>query len=430
MDNREKLMINLTEFKRQLYYDKVEESLSALRQALTCYDKPEIYAQLDVELIHFIIHMDDTLNFEKRNKILGKVKEILLDTQTENPHSPIWLIEIIDLKLGSFPTSDDPSDVMSLRTLINKFPASLEIRLALALALIQDSIEKNNELGFKESMNLFSDLAPMFSKKEDRVNRYRVYSPIDPENLFIRLRIWAICQYSVFLQNHERDDEAIQLLTSQASEPWIKLASVNEKSMFLMEIKILQRGQQITENIGIKYEEKLKHWVAVIIGVPFFASLTGGILAGNHLTYPEVAKLIFVIVLSTLLIISVSLLILSSNRKRIFSYLTPVSILFALCVVTQYTEDNISPKLQGIALIPKNHNATTDTYVSIDSEGDKPGAPNNVQHSLIPVDTSTGTGKPQERASADMNTSIENDSLESKDHLMSLPQQISEGVSG
>lgn len=207
------------------------------------------------------------------------------------------MIEIINLTLGSYSDSGDIRNVIALRKLINKIPKSLELKLALALALIQDSIDQNNELGFKESLNIFSQLENMFLNKEDLTERYRFYFPIDPENLFLELHVWAISQYSAFLQNHERDDEAIYLLSNLKTQ-----AGRNAQSLIQNEIKIIQHGLHLMKKFNTKDEEKFKQWVPVLVGLPFFISITGGLLASTHLTYVETASLIFVIALCVLLI--------------------------------------------------------------------------------------------------------------------------------
>lgn len=389
MQNRENFMLKLQEFKTHLYYDRVTEALESLRQALGLYEKPEIYNMFDIELIHFIIHLDDTLTFEKRSRILKEVKELLNDFKDKNPEIiPLWLSDIVGLTLASFPNSGDPRDVISLRNLIDKHPTSVELRFALALGLVQDSIEKENEGGFKECLSLFMNLAPLFSKKEERASRFRTYFPINPENLFIRLRMWALFQYSEFLQNHDRDDEAIQLLKAQASEAWIRLAGENEKTQLQMEIKILERGQRITESIGSKYEEKFKHSMALLIGLPFFASMMGGILAGSHLTYSETAKLIFEIALLTLLIISISLLLLGSNkRQRTFPIITSTALLLALfCFVAPDSAANLLLNVRNATEIPGD--------VSMDNASPKLKDSTSSQHSIISDDTLTDSNSP------------------------------------
>lgn len=389
MQNRENFMLKLQEFKTHLYYDRVTEALESLRQALGLYEKPEIYNMFDIELIHFIIHLDDTLTFEKRSRILKEVNELLNDFKDKNPEIiPLWLSDIVGLTLASFPNSGDPRDVISLRSLIDRHPTSVELRFALALALVQDSIEKENEGGFKECLSLFMNLAPLFSKKEERASRFRTYFPINPENLFIRLRMWALFQYSEFLQNHDRDDEAIQLLKAQASEAWIRLAGENEKTQLQMEIKILERGQRITESIGSKYEEKFKHSMALLIGLPFFASMMGGILAGGHLTYSETAKLIFEISLSTLLIITISLLLLGSNKKQItFPIITSTALLLALfCFVAPDSAANLLLDFRNATEISGD--------VSMDNASSKLKDSTSSQHSIISDDTLIDSNPP------------------------------------
>lgn len=268
---------------------------------------------------------------------------------------PFWLLDIIGLTLGNFPNSGDPRDVKSLRNLIDKHPTSVELRFALALALVQDSMDKNNELGFKECLNLFAALEPLFSKKEERANRYRIYFPINPESLFIKLRMWALFQYSEFLQNHDREDEAIQLLKAQASEPWIRLAGENEKTQLQTEVKVLQRGQRITESIGSKYEKKFQHWMAILIGLPFFASMMGGILAGSHSSYLDTARLIFAITLSTLFIVCIFLFLLGSNKRQMaFPGVISAALFFALfCFTFQNSLANLTSNFESTAAISK-----------------------------------------------------------------------------
>lgn len=375
MQNRENLMLKLEEFRKHLCYDRIEESLFSLREALSFYEKPEIYDGLDIELIHFIIQLDDTLTFEKRSKVSKEIKKIL--SNFKNSNIPFWLLDAINLTLASFPNSDDPKDVLSLRKLIEKHPTSMELRLALALALVQDSIEKNTEFGFKESLNLFSDLAPLFSKNEELSSRFRIYFPINPEMLFVRLRMWALINYSSFLQNHERDEEAIQMLISQSSEDWIRLASNSEKTQFQTEIKILQRGQRITESIGLKSEEKLKHWIAILVGVPFFASMMGGLLAGSHLTYSEIAKLIVEIALATLLIMSISLILLGSKKRKknipLFTSILFVSLFFFM---VEEPAANMLSNFKNIAAIVENTHIDTDLQTNATSS----------QHTSISMD--------------------------------------------
>lgn len=75
MKNRDNFMLELQKFKRYLYYDRIAEALESLGQALASYEKPEIYNVFDIELIHFIIHLDDTLTFEKGVKFLKKLQK-------------------------------------------------------------------------------------------------------------------------------------------------------------------------------------------------------------------------------------------------------------------------------------------------------------------------------------------------------------------
>ncbi|MBS0606816.1 MAG: hypothetical protein JSR57_07695 [Verrucomicrobia bacterium] len=389
MQKRENFMLNLQDFRRHLHYDRAPEALEALKQALSSYEKPEIYEEIDIELIHFIIHLDDTITFEKRSKISAKVKKILSDFIDKTPEIiPLWLLDVIDLTLADFPKSDDPRDILPLRKLLHKHPLNMELRLALAMALVQDSIEKNNELGFKESLSLFIELAPLFLKREERANRYRVYFPVNPESLFIKLRIWALFQYSTFLQKHDRDEEAIELLNAQASAPWIRLAEENDKAQIQTEIKILERAHCIADRIGSKYEKNLKHWIAILIGFPFFASMMGGILAGNHLTYPEIAKLVLVIALSTLLIVSASIFILGSNKKQktVPLFVSGALLLTLFCFIVPDPVLNISSNFRSISRLWERSSDENANLASVSST--------SLQNQTIPLDTSASNNEP------------------------------------
>ena len=82
----------------------------------------------------------------------------------------------------------------------------------------------------------------------------------------------------------------------------------NDKTAIRSELSLLEKQARYGDIIGSKYEDRIKQWIAVLIGIPFFVSMMGGILAGNHLQYSELVRLVVVIALSTALIMGIVLL--------------------------------------------------------------------------------------------------------------------------
>ncbi len=155
-----------------------------------------------------------------------------------------------------------------------------------------------------------------------------MHFPKDPESLFNTIRTWAILQYSEFLQIHNRLEEARDFLKSQINELWFSRSQENDKTGIRTELKLLEKQIRTGDLIGSKYESRIKQWIAVLIGIPFFVSMMGGILAGNHLQYIELVRLVIVIALSTVLIMGIVLLSLGCDKKQ------KKSILYIVALIT------------------------------------------------------------------------------------------------
>ncbi len=336
MSKRDNLMLKLEDMKLHLYHNRPEESLESFKDALSSYAVPEIYSRFDVELVHFFIYLDENLPIHKRCEISKKIKDLIENFKnTRHTVVPAWLLDLISLTLAGFSPSEDPRDIKSIRNLINMYPDSMELKLFLALALIQDSIDTDNEKGFKESLKIFKNLYSLFSKKAERANRFRLYFPENPEQLFNRLRIWATLQYSEYLQIHDRDQEAIQLLNSQMEEPWYRSACESDRTNVRIEVKLIQRLQEMRKINKSQYKTNNKSWLSAQIGVFFSVPMMGALLASSHLGYQELAKLIVIILLSTILIIRVALLSLG-HEKKLMNYLLFFLLILVMAFLVYY----------------------------------------------------------------------------------------------
>ncbi len=328
MDLREKFMLQLEELDRHLEFDRSKEALDSAKNLLDLYTPAEIYDKFDVEVSHFLGLIGEKLSIELRLKIAPEIKKLIKEIRSqERPNQANWFFDLMELCLGGFPTSKDPREIEHIRLLVANSPESLEIKLLLAMRLVQDSIDNDGEKDFKESLFLFKELYPIFNKKTERQARFRVHFPKDPESLFNTIRTWAILQYSEFLQIHNRLEEARDFLKSQINELWFSRSQENDKTAIRSELKLLEKQIRTGDLIGSKYESRIKQWIAVLIGIPFFVSMMGGILAGNHLQYIELVRLVFVIALSTVLIMGIVLLSLGCDKKQKKSILYIVALI-------------------------------------------------------------------------------------------------------
>lgn len=328
MDLREKFMLQLEKLGNHLEFDRSKEAVESAKSVLDLYTPAEIYEAFDLEVAHFLGLLGEKLSIELRLKIAPEIKKLVKESRSkESPNQASWFFDLMELCLGRFPTSKDPREIEHIRLLVANSPENLEIKLLLAMRLVQNSIDNDEEKGFKESLFLFKELSPIFNKKTERQARFRVHFPKDPESLFNTIRTWAILQYSEYLQIHNRLGEASDFLKSQISESWFSRSQENDKTAIRSELKLLEKQIRTGDLIGSKYESRIKQWIAVLIGIPFFVSMMGGILAGNHLQYIELVRLVIVIALSTVLIMGIMLLSLGCDKKQKKSILAIVAVI-------------------------------------------------------------------------------------------------------
>ena len=342
MDHREKFMLQLEDIRRHLEYDRFPEALESIKSVLGLYTPAEIYENFDIEVAHFLGLLCDNSPIDLKHKISAGINVLIKDHKNKNLQiPPNWFLDLIELSLTRFPPSEDPRDIQHLRQLIANSSASIELKLSLAIRLIQDSIDRNNEEGFRESLFIFKTLSPIFNKKAERQARFRVHFPKDPESLFNTIRVWAILQYSEYLQIHNRLSEVIDFLKSQINEPWFARSQETDKTAIRSELSLLEKQARYGDIIGSKYEDRIKQWIAVLIGIPFFVSMMGGILAGNHLQYSELVRLVVVIALSTALIMGIVLLSLGCDKKQkksLFFAIISITLILSAFIAQAFSE--------------------------------------------------------------------------------------------
>lgn len=251
MNNRENYMLQLKGIEQHLEYDRIQEALASIKTALPLYAPPEIYENFDIESSHFFVSLSDRLPIDLRSKIFPEVKSLIKKIKDSSPQThPCWLLDLIDLSLARFPPSEDPREIQHLRRLISTSPDSIELKFYLALRLVQDSIDRDSEEGFRECLSIFKTLYPIFSKKAEMQAHWRIHFPEDPEMLFNTCRVWAILQYSEYLQVHNRVLEVIDVLKSQTNEPWFAHAQENDKTAIRTELKLLEKYIRCADLVG------------------------------------------------------------------------------------------------------------------------------------------------------------------------------------
>ena len=161
MDHREKFMLQLEDIRRHLEYDRFPEALESIKSVLGLYTPAEIYENFDIEVAHFLGLLCDNSPIDLKHKISAGINVLIKDHKNKNLQiPPNWFLDLMELCLARFPPSEDPRDIEHLRLLVANSPESIELKAALAMRLVQDSIDKNDEEGFRESLLHFQNAIP------------------------------------------------------------------------------------------------------------------------------------------------------------------------------------------------------------------------------------------------------------------------------
>ena len=232
---RENFMLKLEQFKDDLEDDKMWEALKCLDEAILYYEKPEIYEEVDVELVHFLIRLTKNISLQKKKQIGLYIKNFHPEMKSND--SLTWLLDFIGLLVGSCPSPDDPFNILPLKNLIKKYPDIMGLRLALAIATADKACSQLNESDFQASLKIYEEFDCFFKKKQRLSDRYRRHFPPDPLESFLGGRINTVLNYVIYSNLLGCYEDSSTKLTNALKSDWIKKAYSEDIQKLKNELK-------------------------------------------------------------------------------------------------------------------------------------------------------------------------------------------------
>ena len=205
---RETFMLRITKAIEHLEMNRLPAFAKEFCEAISNYATPEIYANMDIELISELKKFDDAFSIEQRAKLPKETVSILKVLSQESTDAPEWFIEYSKLIFSSHPTAKDPNRINKIREM-QELGNSLEINFILAVSLIQEGIRNDDENCFIESESIFNSFESIFEAREELPKRYRIHFPKDARQTLAIFRLWGVQNYSVFCKPSKSHGAAI-----------------------------------------------------------------------------------------------------------------------------------------------------------------------------------------------------------------------------
>lgn len=267
IQRREHSMLKLEQFKDELEDDNTSEALKCLEEAILYYEKPEIYEEVDVELVHFLMRLTENLSLEQKKKIGLYIKN--LNHENKSIDSFNWLLDFIELLLGSCTSAEDPFNILSLKALIKKYPNIMELRLALAIAKANNACSTRNKADFQDSLKIYEELGCFFQKRLRLSDRWRRHFPPDPLENFFTGRINTTLNYAIYLTLLGDYQNSIEILNNTLKSDWIKKAYQKDVDKLESELRRIMSSeiskektpifQYTTTNIGTQLTNNINN---------------------------------------------------------------------------------------------------------------------------------------------------------------------------
>lgn len=265
IQKRENFILKLEDFEEHLEDDNASEGLKSLETALLYYEKPEIYEEVDVELVHFLMRLIGKISLDKKKKFGSDIKKVLIEIRKIKSNDSFgWLLDFIELLLVYFPNSENELNILSLKTLIKKYPDVMELRLALAISIAKNACTKRDESAFQESFRIYEELDHFFQKNMKLSDHWRLHFPPNPRKQFLSGRILTILNYALYLKFSERYQASIALLDNTLKSDWIKktdCADINKLKAELRGVCSLQmiKKTPTVQNIGTQFNTHINN---------------------------------------------------------------------------------------------------------------------------------------------------------------------------
>lgn len=327
---RESFMLIFTKAFENLEMDRFPEFDSAFREAILCYHPPEIYVNIDLEVISELKKLDDVLSNGKRSKLSKETIGVIQEISKNDIPAP-WLTEYLRLILCSNPSIKDPHRIEKIRELQESLN-SLEIDIVLALSLVQEGIRKEDEDSFIESESIFNAIEPIFETREELPKRYRLHFPKDAQKTLGILRVWLVLNFSVLFHKKGRFKDALEIIKESINQKWAKSSGELDKLQTRLSIlQVLDQSIALINDASMANEERLRRTASelenrqmVILGVFLATAFLMPMLSGMvlHLNFEELKKIIPIVGLTAILIINSVFIFVCREWKRM-AFLLP-----------------------------------------------------------------------------------------------------------
>ena len=341
---RESFMLIFTKAFENLEMDRFIEFESAFREGVLCYYPPEIYENIDIEVISELKKLDDILSHGKRSKLSKETIGVIQEISKNNTPAPSWLIEYLKLILCSNPSTKDPHRIEKIRE-IQESLNSLEIDIVLALSLVQEGIRRDDEDCFIESESIFNAIETIFETREELPKRYRLHFPKDPQKTLGIFRVWLVQNFSVLFHKKERFKDALDIIEESTKQKWAKSSGELDKLQTRLSIlQVLDRSIKLINDESMANEERIKKTASdlenrqmVILGVFLTAAFLMPMLSGMvlHLNFEELKKIIPVIGLTAILIVNSVFIFVCREWKRMTFLFSCAAVIILLILIIQ-----------------------------------------------------------------------------------------------
>ena len=260
IEKRQNFVEKLEDLENHLEDDNTSEILQSLKTVLLSYEKPEIYQEVDIELIESLINIQKKFSLEKKKKFGPDIKNILIQIKKDKSNSSFnWLLDFTDLLLVHFLPIEDPLNILSLRDLIKKYSDIMELRFALAIFILNNIRVNMDESSFQESLKIYEELDCFFHKrmKERLSDDYEDYPIYGPREKFFSRRTKAICKYALYLSRSKGYQAGITLLKTELNSDWIKRTKcgyvLNRQLIELYKLQMIEEKTPVVQNIGTQF---------------------------------------------------------------------------------------------------------------------------------------------------------------------------------